>query len=125
MIWWAEKLLLKLNDLKIINELLKIFVDDVNGVFHSIDPGLEYVNGALEWNAEKAIDDANDPKDIVTMKVIHAIANDIEPMIQMTYDAPSLHEDKKVPMLDTKVWMNKEDNKLSSAKISSNKLSFD
>ena len=30
-------------------------------------------------------------------------------MIQMTFDVPSLHNDKKVPMLDTKVWIDEED----------------
>ena len=103
---------MKLQDLKIVNELLKIFVDDVNGIFHPIDPGLEYMNGRLEWNAEKAVDDADVPKDIGTMRIVQAIANDIEPMIQMTFDVPSLHNDKKVPMLDTKVWIDEEENKI-------------
>ena len=43
------------------------------------------------------------------MDVIKEIANDIDPMIQMTVDNPSNYEDEKVPMLDVKVWVNKED----------------
>ena len=42
--------------------------------------------------------------------MIKDIANDVESMIQFTADVPSSYSDKKVPMLDTKVWLNNEDN---------------
>ena len=43
------------------------------------------------------------------MQVIQKIANEIEEMIQMTFDVTSNYEDKKVPMLDMKTWINEED----------------
>ena len=45
-----------------------------------------------------------------TMELIKDVANSIEDMIQMTIDVPSSYMDGKVPMLDTKVWLNNEDN---------------
>ena len=50
------------------------------------------------------------PDDKVTMTVINDIANSIDSMIEMTYDVPSNYTDKKVPMLDVKTWINKDDN---------------
>ena len=44
------------------------------------------------------------------MKIVNEIANSIEDMIQLTTDFPSKYEDGKVPMLDLKVWMNKNNN---------------
>ena len=38
------------------------------------------------------------------MEIIGKVANDIDPMIKMTIDFPSNYADKKVPMLDIKVW---------------------
>ena len=59
------------NILNIVNELLKIFVDDVNGVQHPIASGTEYVNGCLEW---KVVDDETKSEDEITMNVILDIA---------------------------------------------------
>ena len=42
------------------------------------------------------------------MKIIQQIANDIHPMITMTTDIPSNYAEKKVPMLDVKVWVEPE-----------------
>ena len=95
MIWWSDKFLDKLKELNIVNELLKIFVDDVNGIYHPIAPGTEYIDGSLEWNPEKAVDEESKSEDERTMKVILDIANDIEGMIKMTSDITTNYEDKK------------------------------
>ena len=105
MIWWAGKFRTKLKELKIVNELLKIYVDDVNGIFRPVNVGLEYKNGELRFNEEKAEKEKDLPEDERTMNVIRDIANSIDNMIRMTIDIPSKHEDDKVPMLDLKVWI--------------------
>ena len=46
------------------------------------------------------------------MRIIRKVANSIDPMIQMTIDAPSNHADLKVPMLDLKVWVNEQSNEI-------------
>ena len=69
-----------------------------------------FENGTLRFDLNKYEVDKNKSPDVVTMEVVRDIANSIDGMIVMTVDAPSNHEDKKVPMLDVKVWLNDEDN---------------
>ena len=108
MIWWSRKFKNKLKDLKIENDLLKIYIDDINGVYETIKTGAKFINGNIEYDD----DDENDddlPDDMRTMRMIGEIANSIEPMITVTTDVPSNHNDGKLPMLDVKVWI--ENNK--------------
>ena len=109
MIWWSRKFKRKLQYLKITNDLLKIYVDDINGVYGAIKSGAKFINGNIEYDEDDENNDAL-PDDIRTMIVIRDIANSIEPMITVTTDVPSNHDDGKVPMLDVKVWLesNKE-----------------
>ena len=52
MIWWSEKFKEKLDELKIVNDFLKIYVDDVNGVYKKLKAGTEYKNGSLSHSEE-------------------------------------------------------------------------
>ena len=63
MIWWADVFREKLKEVKIENDLLKIFVDDVNGIFCPVSVGTEYKNGELIYNEEKAKEDKDLPED--------------------------------------------------------------
>ena len=109
MIWWARELKSKVKELKINNEVLKIYVDNVNGVFGKVRRGLQFKEGKLEFSEEKEAEDEKESDDKVTMKVINDIANSIDGMITMTFDVPSNYEDMKVPMLDLKVRLNEND----------------
>ena len=100
MIWWYEQLTSKFEDLKIVAHLLKIYVDDVNGLYDPIEAGLDFEEGKLTYSDDKAEEDEEVPADIRTMRIIRKVANSIDPMIQMTIDAPSNHADLKLPMLD-------------------------
>ena len=42
------------------------------------------------------------------MNVIKDVANNIDPMIQMMIDVPTNYDDRKVPMLDLKVWLDSD-----------------
>ena len=95
--------------MKIVNEILKIFVDDVNGTFQPVGVGMEFVDGELRYNTNKAIADEEINEDERTMKIVRDIANSIDSMIKMTIDYPTNHADLKVPMLDVKVWINQEE----------------
>ena len=44
----------------------------------------------------------------LTAKLFCAIANEIDPMVQFTYDVPELNPDGKLPVLDLKVFMSPE-----------------
>ena len=96
MIWWYEQLTSKFEDLKIVAHLLKIYVDDVNGLYDPIEAGLDFEEGKLTYSDDKAEEDEEVPADIRTMRIIRKVANSIDPMIQMTIDAPSNHADLKI-----------------------------
>ena len=53
MIWWSREFKEKLNVLKIRNDVLQIYVDDVNGVFPEIKPGTVFKNEKLEHDEKK------------------------------------------------------------------------
>ena len=106
MIWWCRNLKKKLEEVNIVNELMKIYVDDFNGIFQPVKAGLQYRDGKLVHNVEKEKKDENIPDDKRTMNVVKDIANSIDSMITMTIDVPSKHQDGKVPMLDVKTWIN-------------------
>ena len=105
----VQKLKNKLNEIKVEVTLLKIYVDDVNGSFGVVEKGFDYVDGKLAFSTEKEEEDKELPDDMVTMKVVQKVANEIDSMIVMTIDVPSNHKSKKVPMLDIQVWINNDD----------------
>ena len=41
-------------------------------------------------------------------KILH-LGNSIHPSIQLEFDCPSKNEDKKMPLLDIKLWTEKKD----------------
>ena len=90
--------------------MIKRFIDDINGIFESLPPRTVYQNGEINVNNEEIEEDKVIENDVKTMKIIQKIANEIDSMIQMTVDAPSLHNDKKLPVLDMKVWMTPSQN---------------
>ena len=70
--------------------MYKRYVDDINTVLktkQSIDQ----------------IDDENN--DTTNMNMLKEIGNKIHKCIQLEIDTPSMHEDKKLPILDLKVWI--------------------
>ena len=60
---WDKKFKMKLDELGIVYDLIKRFIDDVNGVFGIIAPGTEYKNGKLMINNEKVERDKNVDED--------------------------------------------------------------
>ena len=95
MISWARRFKHKLREVDIVNEILKIYVDDINGTFQPTEKGMKLVNGRLQWNERKAKEDENKPDDERTMELVKEIANSVEEMIQLTADYPGKYEDKK------------------------------
>ena len=50
------------------------------------------------------MEDRNRDKDEVMMELMKEIGNSIHPSIQLTTDYPSKNTDKKIPILNVKVW---------------------
>ena len=44
------------------------------------------------------------------MEVLQSIANEIHEMIQLTIDFPSIYPEKRMPILDMKVWIGSDSN---------------
>ena len=71
------------------------------------EPGLRYQDGAIIMDENLIAHDTGIPEDLRTMLLYQSIANDIHPSTQVEIDCPSKHSDKSMPLLDIKVWVEK------------------
>ena len=63
-------------------------------------------NSKIKWLSQgggRGVD--SEPDDIRTLRILCDIGNTIDPSIQLEFDAPSMHQDGKLPILDIKVWV--------------------
>ena len=88
-----------------------IYVDDMNVIFHPLPPGTRWCNEQRKMiiMRDRIEEDTCEPKDKRSMNEMTKMANSICSIIQMEGDYPSRNEDKKLPILDLKVWV-REDN---------------
>ena len=111
MVDWDKCFCLRAGRLGIQMLVYKRYVDDENVVMRSLEPGTRYDNtkDELVVEAEAVETDKNVPEDERNMKVLKDVADSVEPMIQTTIDYPSKHEDKKMPILDLKIWIDEHE----------------
>ena len=120
MLWWDMRYQDKLRDLNINLDVYKRFKDDLNIISNPLPLGARYCqrNKEIQYvtptfreiyqnEEEKEIFESKDIEKN-TLYVLHQIANDVDSMIKFTFDHPSNHEDKKMPVLDLKVHINDE-----------------
>ena len=89
MCWWDKQLLQKVSENGMKIELYKRYVDDCDII----------------------VDDfKEDTTDKEVVQKISEIADTIDPCIRTTYDYCSNYADGRVPMLDLKIWIGKDDN---------------
>ena len=104
MIWWERSFKRKVieNNMKL--HLYKRYVDDVNIV---AEAEAESAAAAAEKGEKGIINDIDDgkQKDERTMERLKEIGNSIHRSIQLEADYPSRYDDKKLPILDVKVWL--------------------
>ena len=89
MMWWDRRMKERLSEEGVSVQLYKRYVDDINIVLKT-----------------KESDDEKE-----TLEKVKRIGDKIHSSIQLEADYPAKYEDKKVPILDLKVWVN-EDNKV-------------
>ena len=53
--------------------------------------------------------DSEKPADERTFEAIRNVGNTVDPMIQLTVDYPSKNANKRVPILDLEVWMDRDE----------------
>ena len=61
-------------------------------------------NSKIKWFSQGGGVES-EPDDIRTLRILCDIGNTIDPSIQLEFDAPSMHQDGKLPILDIKVWV--------------------
>ena len=107
--WWDQKLVSKLAPLNIVCKMYERYVDDINSVLKGNVKGKEYVDGKLIDNEEKRREDETKEKDQIMMELLKNIGNSIHQSIKLEIDYPSQYPDKKLPILDIKVWIDKRE----------------
>ena len=94
MVWWDRELKARLSQERIMIELYSRYVDDGN---IAAQPP-EDLSNSTNKEAEEG-----------TMERIKTIANSIHSSIVFKVDHPSKHEDERMPILDTKMWLEEVD----------------
>ena len=62
----------------------------------------------MEWSSDLESEDMEQDDEIRTANIIALIANQIEPGLSVTIDCPSLNEDRRMLVLDLKIWVDNE-----------------
>ena len=104
MIWWDREFCSVLDKLAIMMDINVRFKDDVNLLTDIIPWELEYSNGEIR-KKENISNVENVSAEEHTIRILNQIANDVDPMIRFTFDLSEKHQDKKLPVLDLKVWL--------------------
>ena len=113
LIQWDKKFLEKLKTIGIELILYERFKDDITVMLESLEKGSKFENGKLVIDLDKKENDLEKSDEEVTMAVILEVAESVDNMIKFTVDTPSMHENKKLAILDVEVKINKqEDNRL-------------
>ena len=107
MLDWDLKFIAMLEENKLTNYMYKRYVDDTANAMAAISPG-------TRWGEEEkrmvmlphlVEEDVEVEPDLRTMREMVRMASSINPMIQMTGDCPSKNNDRRMPLLNTKVWV--------------------
>ena len=88
------------------------YVDDSNQVAVIPPPGSRYCVDQRKIVIDTNIDEHETPGDERMAKILLSIANSIMPCVVMEGDWPSKNGDKKMPILDMKVWTDQDGNVL-------------
>ena len=99
MCWWDEELLQRMSNRGWRTPLYQRYIDDID----------------LMGKVRRMLEGEQGGKEKISMEDIQKEARKIHPSIDVTIDYPEKHEDKKMPTLDLKVWM--EDVKEGERKI--------
>ena len=86
------------------------YVDDSNQLAIIPPPGARYDADIKRVVIDNNIIDTTVSDDERTARLYTDIANDVMPGIVMEFDVPSRNDDKKMAILDMKVWLDRESN---------------
>ena len=94
MTWWDKKVKTLIIEIGYKIYMYKRYVDDINVILSKENEDeVEISNNNIELGDMKIMND------------VKSIGNRIHQSIKLEIDYPSAHEDKKLPILDVKVWL--------------------
>ena len=105
--WWDEQLLLKLQENRMVIKMYKRYVDDINMCVSCAIPGSRVIGHEIQVVEDRINEDECIDKDKRTLDIIQKLGETIHESIKLEYDIPSAHTDGKLPMLDLKIWIEK------------------
>ena len=73
--WWDKQLLAKFEELGVRVKLYKRYIDDMTICLKVLVLGMKYVEGKLEYNKEREIEDSDLPEDKRMFKLLQEIGN--------------------------------------------------
>lgn len=108
MIWRDKQLHIKMKQIGLELRMYKKYVDDINKVMDVTTPGLRF-DGTKLISSETNEEDLELEGNERVMWLLRTVANSIYYSIEMKVDCPSRHKDRRMPILDLKVWIEKSD----------------
>ena len=105
MCWWDDRLMEGIKKAKLDVFLYKRYVDDINACVEVVKPGMRWNGRELIFNQEVVEEDRQIEDDKRTFNIIRQIGDQIHSSIKLEVDVPSNHDDRKIPILDLKVWV--------------------
>ena len=105
---WDRLYLEKVKKAKIQMELYERYVDDSNQVAVVPPPGSKYDVQRGKVVVDPQLGDEDKPPDERLAIILLSIANSVMECVKMEADWPSKNRDRKMPILDMKVWTNGE-----------------
>ena len=106
MMYWEKEFLKRLERQGVEVLLYKRYVDDIVIALRSMDKRCMYVkDDDEEGRIQLGEEEHNEEADVHAMKILKEMGDDIHPSIQLEYECPSMHADKKMPVLDVKMWV--------------------
>ena len=87
-----------------------LYIDDDNLVFFVLPSGARWDADQRKMmiQEDKIQEDSQEDGDKRTMREMSKMASSVCPIIQLTEDCPGKHDDKRMPILDLKIWIQRE-----------------
>ena len=104
MIWWDREFLRICSEINLDILFYTRYVDDVNLAIIPPPPGTRFVEGELKLCPEFVESDKNEGVDMTSSKIMKCIADSVSSMLIFELDVCSNYRDKRLPILDLKVW---------------------
>ena len=109
MIWWDNEFLKLCNNVQLELMFFLRYVDDTNKAVIPPPLGTRFNEGKLVVKPELVEEDMSRERDQVVGDLLRTMADSISPMLRFEEDVCSNYTDKRLPILDLKVWVAESD----------------